>query len=326
MMMRATHSIRTIATYMGRIPSTVSRELIRHIVVPVKGHDASLVGYRTGLTRHRSRRSPKLHPDGEHVGVVVYHPRKNWLPRQITRSLKRVFPGNLCRQVSHETTYNPLYVIPCGSLKKEPIAYLRQGNGKRRPLSRDKDRRQHIPELVSLHTRTPEVGDRLMLGHWEGDLVIGANHRAALGMSVECTTRFVIQEKVDGTTATLATVGFCDKLNEVLRALRLSMTYDQGREMMKHPEIAQKTGTAMYFADPHSPWQQGYNENTNGLLRAVPAEGNRPLSLQPERGRRLNEHTAAQDTAPATPLEVYREVHRNCSLARARFNSVALAS
>jgi IS30 family transposase len=207
------------------------------------------------LTRCRPRRRPKLHLDSELFELVVYLLRKYWSPQQIARTLKRMFPDDTDRQPSHEAIYNALYVMPRGSLKKELIACLRQGKGKRRPRSRGKDRRQQIPDLVSIHLRPPEIEDRLMPGHWEGDLIIGANNRSAVGTLVERTTRLVILAKVDGTTA--AAVGFSDKLNEVPRSLRLSMTYDQGREIVKHAEITQKTGTAIYFADPHSPWQRG---------------------------------------------------------------------
>ena len=141
--------------------------------------------------------------------------------------------------------------MPRGTLKKELVACLRQGNGKRRPRSRGQDRRNQIPELVSIHRRPPEIKDRLMPGHWEGDLIMGANNRFAVGTLVERTMRLVILAKLDGTMATAA-IGFSDKLNEVPRALRLSMTYDQGREMVKHTEITRRTGTAIYFADPHS--------------------------------------------------------------------------
>lgn len=178
--------------------------------------------------------------DGELFELVVYLLRKYWSPEQIARTLKRMFPDDTDRQVSHKVIYNALYVMPRGSLKKELIACLRQGKGKRRPRSRGKDRRQQILDLVSIHLRPPEIENRLMPGHWEGDLIIGANNRLALGTLVERTTRLVILAKVDGTTATAAAVGFSDKLNEVPRALRLSMTYDQGREMVKHAEITQK--------------------------------------------------------------------------------------
>ncbi len=222
-----------------------------------------------------------------------------------------MFPDDTDHRVSHEAIYNALYVMPRGSLKKELIACLRQGKGKRRPRSRGTDRRQQIPDLVSIHLRPPEIEDRLMPGHWEGDLIIGANNRSAVGTLVERTTRLVILAKVDGTTATAAAVGFSDKLNEVPQSLRLSMTYDQGREMVKHAEITQKTGTAIYFADPHSPWQRGSNENTNGLLRQYLPKGT-DLSVYSQ--EELDEIADSLNTRPRktldwrTPLEVYAEV------------------
>ena len=311
MMMRATHSIRAIASHLGRAPSTVSRELTRHTVSVAAGYDASLAGYRARLARHRPRRRPKLHPDGELFELVVYLLRKYWSPQQIARTLKDMFPDDTQRQASHEAIYNALYVMPRGSLKKELIACLRQGNGKRRPRSRGKDRRGQIPDLVSIHLRPPEIEDRLMPGHWEGDLIMGANNRSAVGTLVERTTRLVLLAKLDGTTATAAAIGFSDKLNEVPRSLRLSMTYDQGREMVKHAEITQRTGTAIYFADPHSPWQRGSNENTNGLLRQYLPKGT-DLSVYSQ--EELDAIADSLNTRPRktldwrTPLEVYADV------------------
>ena len=142
-------------------------------------------------------------------------------------------------------------------------------------------------------------------------MCIRDSNRSAVGTLVERTTRLVILAKVDGTTATAAAVGFSDKLNEVPRSLRLSMTYDQGREMVKHAEITQKTGTAIYFADPHSPWQRGSNENTNGLLRQYLPKGT-DLSVYSQ--EELDEIADSLNTRPRktldwrTPLEVYAEV------------------
>lgn len=140
---------------------------------------------------------------------------------------------------------------------------------------------------------------------------MGANNRSAVGTFVERITRLVILAKVDGTTATAAAVGFSDKLNEVPRFLRLSMIYDQGNEMVKHAEITQKTGTAIYFADPHSPWQLGSNENTNGLLRQYLPKGT-DLSVYSQ--EELDQIADSFITRPRktrdwrTPLEGYAEV------------------
>lgn len=311
MLMQASHSIRAIARHIGRAPSTVSRELARHAIRPNQRYDASLAGQRARLARHRSRRQPKLHPGGELFELVVYLLRKYWSPEQIARTLRDMFPDNSSRRVSHEAIYNALYVMPRGTLKKELIACLRQGNGKRRPRSRGKDRRGQLPDLVSIHLRPPEIEDRLIPGHWEGDLIMGAGNQSAVGTLVERTTRLVILAKMDGTTATAASIGFSDKLNEVPRELRLSMTYDQGKEMAHHAEITQKTGTAIYFADPHSPWQRGSNENTNGLLRQYLPKGT-DLSIYSQ--EELDAIADSMNTRPRktldwrTPLEVYADV------------------
>lgn len=189
------------------------------------------------------------------------------------------------------------------SLKKELTACLRQGHGK--------GRRQQIPYLVSSHMRPPEIAGRPMPGHWEGDLIIGANNRSTVGRLVERTKRLVILAKVHDTTATAAAVGFSDKLNEVPRVLSLYMTYDQGREMVKHAEITRKTGTAIYFADPHSPWQLDSNENTNGLLRQYLPKG---ADLSVYSREELDEIADSLNTRPRKtlgwrmPLEVYAEV------------------
>lgn len=149
-----------------------------------------------------------------------------------------------------------------------------------------------------------------MPGHWDGDLIIGANNRSAVGTLVERTTRLVILAKMDGTTVTAAAGGFSDKLNEVPRSLRLSMTYNQGREMVKHAEITQKTGTAIFFVDPHSPCQRGSKENSNGLFRQYLPKG-KDLSVYSQ--EELDEITDPLNTRPRktldwrTPLEVCAE-------------------
>ena len=135
------------------------------------------------------------------------------------------------------------------------------------PRVRGEDRRGQISGMVSIHERPPEIDERLVPGHWEGDLIKGNGNRTAVGTIVERTTLFTVLAKIEKATAEAAAHGFSHGLNRIEAQKRLSMTYDQGREMARHAELTRNTGIKVYFADPHSPWQRGINENTNGLLR-----------------------------------------------------------
>ncbi|MCR3877580.1 IS30-like element IS1394 family transposase, partial [Pseudomonas aeruginosa] len=139
-----------------------------------------------------------------------------------------------------------------GELRKELIICLRQGKTTRRPRSGGVDRRGQIPDMVSIHVRPPEIEDRLMPGHWEGDLIKGKANASAVATLVERTSGYLILAKMNDATATSAVEGFSAALNRMPLAVRKSMTYDQGREMARHAEITQKTGVAIYFCDPHS--------------------------------------------------------------------------
>jgi IS30 family transposase len=127
--------------------------------------------------------------------------------------------------------------------------------------------------MVSIHERPPEVEERLVPGHWEGDLIKGAGNRSAVGTLVERTTLFAVLSRMDNASAEAALSGFSHVLNRIEAQKRLSLTYDQGREMAAHQRLTAATGVKVYFADPHSPWQRGLNENTNGLLRQYLPKG-----------------------------------------------------
>jgi len=127
--------------------------------------------------------------------------------------------------------------------------------------------------MVSIHDRPPEVDERLIPGHWEGDLIKGAYNRSAVGTLVERTTLFTVLSRMEDASAESALRGFSHVLNRIDAQKRLSMTYDQGREMADHQRLTKATGVKVYFADPHSPWQRGINENTNGLLRQYLPKG-----------------------------------------------------
>lgn len=187
--------------------------------------------------------------------------------------------------------------MPRGELRTQVIGWLRFSHVKRRPRARGEDRRGRIPDRVSIHERPPEVEERLIPGHWEGDLIKGAYNRSAVGTLVERTSLFTVLSKMKDASAESAVRGFSRVLNRIEAQKRLSMTYDQGREMAQHQPLTQATGVKVYFADPHSPWQRGINENTNGLLRQYLPKGT-DLSVytqaQLDAFRMGTEHQAAQ--------------------------------
>lgn len=216
----------------------------------------------------------KLLPGGELFDLVVYLLRKHFSPQQIAGKLRAMeFPNFEDAYVCRETIYNAIYALPAGELRKELIICLRQGKTSRRLRSGGVDRRGQIPDLVSIHVRPPEVEDPSTPGRWEGDLIKGKANVSAVGTLVERSTGYLMLVKMHDATATSAVEGFGAALNRVSLAARKTLTDDQRREMARHAEITQHTGVAVYFCDPHSPWQRGSNENINGLIRQYLPKG-----------------------------------------------------
>ena len=264
-------SLRSIAQQMRRSPSTLSRELARNSSPSGYWSRAAQCSYQS--RRQAAKPAPKLHANGVLWHLVTQMLIWHWSPRQISRTLKAMHPNDPGQQVSHETIYNAIYAYPRGELKKQLISLLRQGRNLRRPRSGGKDRRGQIPEMVSIHVRPPEVNDRTMPGHWEGDLIKGAGNKSAVGVLVERSSRMVLLCKMPDASAESALAAFTAKLNLIAAPLRQTLTYDQGKEMAYHQELARRTNIRVYFCDPHSPWQRGSCENTNGLLRQFLPKG-----------------------------------------------------
>ena len=180
-------SLRSNARCLGRSPSTISRELARNAscckrvcdATAVIPYDASLAGKRALVLRQEPRRNPKLAADTALFAVMLDHLREGWSPEQIAGRLKRAWPDDQSKAVSHETIYTALYAMPRGGLRKDLIACLRHGRARRRPRSRGQDRRGQIPDMLSQHVRPPEVEDRLVPGHWEGDLIKASADRCS---------------------------------------------------------------------------------------------------------------------------------------------------
>jgi len=279
-------SMRSIARSLERPVSTVSRELHRNGWEPPvmrkgrRGRRPVAGGYRAAHAEQRARAlarqpstSKRLVPGEALWEKVVDLLKAGHSPEQVSATLKRMHAEEPRFQVSHETIYTAIYAMPRGELRKEIIGLLRQSRKKRRPRSRGEDRRGSIPNMVSIHERPSEIEERLIPGHWEGDLIKGARNASAVGTLVERRSLFVTLAKVDNASADAAEQGFSHVLNRIDAQRRLSMTYDQGKEMSCHETLAEKTGIKVYFADPHSPWQRGINENTNGLLRQYLPKG-----------------------------------------------------
>ena len=171
-------------------------------------------------------------------------------------------------RVSHETIYQSIYVQGRGALRRELAVCLRTGRALRKPRRKEGERRGRIPGMVMISERPAEAQDRAVPGHWEGDLIIGAGNKSAIGTLVERSTRFVLLLHLpDGYGADQVAAAMTAAMSGLPAALRRSLTWDQGKEMTGHAQIALATGLDIYFCDPHSPWQRGSNENTNGLLR-----------------------------------------------------------
>lgn len=268
-----------IAVGLNRSASTLSRELRRNGWVRLKacrgpGRPSVAGGYRAGAAHQRAqactaapRVARRLRPGTALWKHVLRYLKAGYSPEQIAGTLALVHSPTPSLRVSHETIYTAIYAMPRGELRTAVIGWLRFGHAKRRPRTRGEDRRGRIPDMVSIHDRPPEIEERLVPGHWEGDLLKGAYNRSAVGTLVERTTLFTVLSRMDDASAEAALSGFSQVLNRIEAQKRLSLTYDQGREMAEHQRLTEATGVKVYFADPHSPWQRGINENTNGLLR-----------------------------------------------------------
>jgi len=257
-------SYRLIARRINRAPSTVSREVLR-----AGGRRRYKATWAEDLASVRSLRPKASKLAGnqrlrEQVQVML---EVYLSPRQISKKLEIEFPNDPEMRISHETIYQSLYVQARGRFRKDMTAYLRTQRKKRKPQGRV-ETRGRIKDMINISERPAEVEDRAVPGHWEGDLIVGKGNRSFIGTLVERHTRFVMLTYL-GNNATTETVcaAIAAKITELPEDLRRSLTWDQGPEMAAHASFTVKTGVPVFFCDPHSPWQRGSNENTNGLLR-----------------------------------------------------------
>jgi transposase, IS30 family len=257
-------SLRSIAKDLDRNVSTISREIDQK---PPDDYRAVEAEKRSEKKRRVARRRHILEMDVWLWNFVRGKLRLAWSPEQIADRLKRIYPDDVSKRVSHETIYAHLYALPRGTLRKELIGFLRKSHRHRRKRRYIHDRRGQIPNLVSIDERPKSVDTREVPGDWEGDLLVGKYNRSAIGTLVERTTRKTLLCKVRGRTTAEVTAAFEKRLMQLPSFLRTSITYDRGKEMSDHVSFTQRTKIKVYFCDPYSPWQRGTNENTNGLLR-----------------------------------------------------------
>ena len=259
-----------IADRLGRSVSTVSREV---------GANGGRGAYRawSGQLRAQERaRRPKASKLGSCPRVrdkVEEWLSEWWSPDEIAQRLRHDFPDDPMMWVSYETIYKSLFVQGRGELRRELTRCLRSGRATRRPQGRAETRGQ-IPSKIMISERPAEIEDRAVPGHWEGDLIIGANGKSAVGTLVERSTRYVMLLRfAGGYTADKVNDAMAKAMGTLPAELTRSVTWDQGTELSRHVAFTIATGIEVYFCDPHSPWQRGSNENTNGLLRQYMPKG-----------------------------------------------------
>ena len=261
----AGHSLRTIAQALGRSPSTVSREVHRNGgCCEYRASTADQAAWDRALRPKRC----KLVENRALARIVATKLRRWWSPEQIAGWLKRHYPEDENGQVSHETIYRSLFIQARGALKKELLGHLRSRRAMRRSRHNTLKGKGlgKITDTVSVRERPASVEDRAVPGHWEGDLIFGSKN-SQIATLVERHTRYVLLAKVDGKDTETVINALIKQAHKLPSELYKSLTWDRGHEMADHQRFSLSTDIEVFFCDPHSPWQRGSNENTNGLLR-----------------------------------------------------------
>jgi IS30 family transposase len=290
-------SLRSIAARLGRAASTVSRELRRN--GGSRRYRATAADKRAWDRALRPKRC-KLAIHGGLRRIVANRLRQNWSPEQIAGWLKRAYPQDETRQVSHETIYRSLFVQARGALKKELIECLRSGRAIRRSrhATAKGDQRGRIADAISISERPASAEDRAVPGHWEGDLLCGSANSYIVTL-VERHTRFVLLAKVANRDSQSVVDALIKQARNLPEELWTSLTWDRGKEMAEHKRFTLATDIDVYFCDPQSPWQRGSNENTNSLLRRYFPKGT-DLSVHSQ--QRLNQVARQLNTRPRKTL------------------------
>jgi IS30 family transposase len=258
-------SIRSIAAQLGRAPSTISREIKRN--GGQEWYRASQAD-QSAWDRGRRPKIGKLAQNRALARIVAGKLQRQRSPEQVAGWLKRTYPDDTSRQVSHETIYRSLFIQARGALKKEVLAHLRRTRVMRRSRHHTMKTDQHgrITDTVSISERPASAADRAVPGYWEGDLLFGSKN-SQIATLVERHTRYAMLVKVTGKDTETVINALIKNARKLPQELYQSLTWDRGKEMADHKRFTLATDIQVYFCDPQNPWQRGTNENTNGLLR-----------------------------------------------------------
>ncbi len=278
-----------IAAELQRSPAVICREIKRN-TGPDGAYDARRADHWAARRRKRPRK-PKLAERPGLAAAVEEYLGQGWSPQLISGVLRRDHPDDRNMQVSHETVYKALYVQGRGALRQDLHRCLSLKRKARVPQGRATSRNSPFREALKISQRPPSVQDRAVPGHWEGDLIIGGDGRSAIGTLVERSTRFVILLHLPGGrhTAEVVAEAMINAMGDLPAHLRRSVTWDRGTEMADYSRIMLELEAPVYFADPHSPWQRGSNENTNRLLRFWFEKGTDLSAHTPEDLRRVQD-------------------------------------
>lgn len=317
-LLKLNYSLRKIAKKLNRSVSSISDEI--KLGGGKEKYDPVLSDKRS-KRKAKSRKfgKRKINKNKELKYFIIYHIKeKQWSPEQVSKIWNRDYAKmNDNMTISHETIYAYIYVLPKGSLKKELLKGLRQERQYRRKQKRGVKAQKSIENMLSIQERPKEVEDRIIPGHWEGDLIVGKRNQSALGTLIERTTRTTLLVPLKSRDAEHVAKQFAKVINKLPKEMKLTMTYDQGREMAKHEIITKMTGVKVYFADPRSPWQRGTNENTNGLIRQYFPKGtdfNKVSLKEIKRVQDLLNSRPRKSLDWFTPYEVFDKLVSKCSV------------
>lgn len=262
-----------IAIRLRRARSTIGREVNKWIQKEEHKYDAELAHWCVKEDYLNKRNLDKISTYSLLKFFIYKGLLSNWTPEQISGRLKELYPNNPIMSISHEAIYRHIYTRPQASLNKKLIKLLVRKKTRRRPTKKRRGGGSKIINQVSIDNRPKHIDLRNEVGHWEGDLVIGKDHKSAIGTIVERKTRFTLIVKLESKKADQVAKKFSEILNKLNPIYKKSMTYDNGIEMARHEKITKNTGMKIYFAHPYSSWERGTNENTNGLIRRYLPKG-----------------------------------------------------